>query len=185
MDANEIRTPEGQLVTLTPEGEMIPVVQEETFDQILKARGGMPNREVRTTYSTETQEGKEMMLRHMQAEVAKGTKDSFINKEVNIIGATSWPVQTFKSPDGKELPSPRKLIRTVLETDEGDLIPSSSAYVYESLQMIQSLYGPATPKNPIRVRLGKAGQADKLFSVQVVNSAKRVGDNSKSIKIGK
>lgn len=170
--SEEVRQVQGQLVRMTADGELIPQPEATSFDQILIQAGGRPSREVRTTYDASTVEGKQMLLRHMQSVEVKGTKDAVMNVPFKLIGATSWPVRVTKDQNGDRLAEPKLLIRTVLETDQGELIPSSSAYVYESLQMIQDIFGKATPQNPIAVKIGKAGAADKLFALDVQPVAK-------------
>lgn len=153
---------------LTVQEQSAPIAKPVSgFDAILQSNGVVPNREFRVCgYELSTQEGMRIRARHTGSQIPDGTKDTWLNKPFDLVRATSWPVAAFTTPDGERLKEPKLLIRTVMETKEGDLIPSSSSWVYQSLQEIIESNGGVSPEKPIRMRLGKAGSADKLFDCQ-------------------
>lgn len=157
---------DGQIVVIDSKGEITPVKDEDLFGAVLKQQGVMGSTQVRASYDMQTEEGKAMLGRHMNSTEGKDVKANWLNKQFSLVGYTAKVVRALKDVDGNRMPEPKLLIRTIMETLEGDLIPSSSAYVYESLEIIRMAHPNLSIAHPVMVEIYKAGQADKVKDVE-------------------
>lgn len=89
---------------------------------------------------------KRRLIRHLQETAQKS--DSWINKQFNIIDRTFVPVQS-----GDEDGEVSNYIRTVVETDKGELIAFGSRGIVKSITLLESLERPAPWNPPLKVEL--------------------------------
>lgn len=143
------------------------VVQpEQSIDQMLTQRTGGSTGKVLCSYDANTAEGKMRLMRHVQADTPKGTKDAWLNREFSMVGYTMRTVVCTKDATGATMENPKILIRSIMETAEGDLIPSASDYLAQDLRMIDQVHGGVSPDKPVLVMIRKGGAADRLIDVQ-------------------
>lgn len=163
--SQEIVQSDGEIVTLPNPGSSVSGFgQGELARQTAERTGGV-GRNLECTYDVSTEEGKETCMRHIQHNPDKNAKsnDGWYGKHFDLVAVTSRSVRVTKDPDGKQYSEPRVLTRTVMEAADGSLLVSSSDYVYESLLTIMAMAGVPSRDRPIRVYLGKGGNADKMF----------------------
>lgn len=120
-----------------------------------------------TSLDISTPEGRDLLSRCLEYQAPENAKvnEGWYGREFDLIGYVSREVVARHSPDGEVYADPRVLCRTILVASDGSMLVSSSDYLYESLSQIISFCGWPSLSNPIRVKLGKGGAADKLFRV--------------------
>lgn len=139
-----------------------------SLDEMVAQQTGVMTGEVKTNMCMDTPEGRSALLRHMQFSPPENEKinGGWYAREFNLVSYSCRATAAKRSPDGELYDRPRPLVRTVLEGDDGFMMVSSSPYVYQSLMQIISLRGQPSADNPIRVMLGRGGNADKLICVE-------------------
>jgi hypothetical protein len=147
----------------TGELETLPT----TLSDIARRDTGGMGTQIETSIDKTTKEGLIHLSRMLDADKPKNhiENDGWLGRPFKMISYTSKGVLAKKDTNGVVYDVPRPLIRTVVETDEGDFFITSSSYVYESIKQIAAIRGVPSEQNPILVKLMKGGQALKLIQV--------------------
>jgi hypothetical protein len=157
--------------------QLQPVESELSFDSIMKSKGIAPNREFRVSYDLKTREGMLRKYRHQSLTGDENIKAGWVNKVFSLVAVTSWPCRTTRE-DGEEV----MFIRSVMETADGELIPSGSSYLLQSLNEIVVMCGGIGDDKPVRVRIVKAGRTDMLECVDLLEGTGPFADASVASK---
>jgi hypothetical protein len=149
-----------------------PDQDDGDIDRMLSLRtGGAPSK-VLTSYDASTPQGQQMVMRHVQADTPKGIKDAWLNREFLLVAYTMRTVVAKRDANGEPLETPRTLIRSIMETSEGDLIPSASDYLAQDLRLIDQVHGGISSDKPVLVKIRKGGSADRLIDVEAATPRK-------------
>ena len=163
----ETRSDQTGLVTVDQAtGEIIPSQPTSLDDVVKRSTGGM-EKSLKTSCDLSSSEGKDQVAQHLGFSPPENLKTNggWYGRQFDLVAYTCRAVLSTKNKDGTIRASGMILVRTVLETAGGELVDSSSDYLYASLMEIISFCGQPSKENPIRVYIGKGGAADKLFRV--------------------
>jgi hypothetical protein len=147
-------------------GEIMPAAPQSLDDVVKRSTGGM-EKSLKTSCDLATADGKDQVAQHLGFSPPENLKvnGGWYGRQFDLVAYTCRAVLSTKNKDGTTRANGMILVRTVLETAEGELVDSSSDYLYASLMEIISFCGQPSAANPIRVYIGKGGAADKLFRV--------------------
>lgn len=147
-------------------GEIMPAQPTSLDDVVKRSTGGM-ERSLKTSCDLQTSAGKDQVAQHLGFSPPENLKvnGGWYGRQFDLVAYTCRAVLSTKNKDGTTRQNGMILVRTVLETADGELVDSSSDYLYASLMEIVSFCGQPSAANPIRVYIGKGGAADKLFRV--------------------
>lgn len=143
------------------------VSQQMSVSDVAAKQIGRSNVPIETSIDTTDVRGKDQLSRHLeyQGDANQKVSEGWYGKEFLLVAYTARVVVATKSPDGEVYETPKQLVRTVMESEDGKMLASSSAYLYDSLKQIESFCGMPSITNAIPVKLGKGGAADRLFRV--------------------
>jgi hypothetical protein len=156
------------LTTMDPATGEIIQYRGATIDDLLVRDTGSATTDVRTSIDTSTPKGRCQLGKHVDFQNPQNQKvnEGWYGREFHMVAWSSRVVGTKKGFNGEQLAAARPLLRTVVECDNGSMFSSSSAWLLRSLMEIVDECGQPSDENPILVKLGKAGAADRLFRVR-------------------
>lgn len=149
----------------------------DEIDEHLRAQGIIAQRVYRCTYNDKTPEGKIRSYRHRMiaaSEIApeKPTpgNEGWLGKEFKLVAATSYLcTKVFKGKDGQPTGEVKQLLRTVIETDKGELIACFSDFLFQSVCELHVLFGMSDfTKSPIRAKVQKFGRAYGVVALDLL-----------------
>ena len=161
-------------------GELVQADGLSIADIVKQQTGGVSN-EVVTSIDARTKEGAQRLDSHMEANPAKDHKqnEGWYGREFSLVHFTSRAVATTHDGNGNRLSAARPLVRTIIEDSDGNIMSSSSSWLFSSLMGIikdrkrpsdweyeeSNPTGYPSDNFPIRCKLVKAGASDKLQRV--------------------
>ncbi len=154
------------------QGQLIPA---QSIDQMLARRVGGGSNQIVTCFNANNPVGQAAIMRHVQADIPKGTIDSMLNVPFNLTGYTMRTVTCLKDANGERLAEPKVLIRSTMETDDGMLIASASDYLAQDLRMIHLNHPNMSAEHPIKVMVRKGGLAHRLIDMSYPGDASGSG----------
>ena len=164
--SNSLNHDSSMAVVNTETGELMPPAPANLDDIVRRSTGGFA-KSIKTSFDVSTQQGKMALAKHLNFQQPENQKqnEGWYGRPFNLVGYTCRGVLSTKNKDGTVRDQGIVLVHTVLEADDGSLVTSASDYVYNSLMEIVSLIGIPSVSKPIKVKIGKAGAADKIFLV--------------------
>lgn len=157
----------GPMVVVNSETGEVMAPSPKSLDDVVKRSTGGLSKSIKTSFDVSTEQGKMKFARHLSFQQPENQKqnEGWYGRAFNLVGYTCRGVFSTKNKDGTSRDQGIVLVHTVLEADDGALVTSASDYVYSSLMEIVSLTGAPTVEKPLKIKIGKAGQADKIFLV--------------------
>jgi hypothetical protein len=167
------------------DAQAIAVRDASIIDDIIKKEIGAPVEACEASYDHTTPQGREMFLRHMQDDAGDDDKLAIMNLEWTLVGFTLRAVAIKKNKHTGEVYDPPKIaIRSIMESAEGELIPSTSPWVANDLRRCRAVNGGISPANPCVVKIRKGGPSDRLDYIRkaVTMTSAKPADNATNAK---